>query len=314
MAQRELERMRLQGAVTDVVAAESKLQQLGLQLAQAETTFPVAEVVSARVELARAHDTLEAAQIGYREALDRPWEPQRVRDAHVAAVTEAERSVQLSRARLDSALNAQGAHALDLEMLEAQRSEMEAQLARALDAQAAYSVTLSLLAAEVALAQQRVEGLKSWTNPYLDPPSPGPIAQARAELRQAELTVAQLEWHLRGAELRAPFDGIVAAIYLSPGEWCTVGEPAIGLLDTTNWEVETRNVGELAIGRVRVGQEARVEVIAFRGQELQGKVVAISPIAVVQQGDTTYTLLIELEPTDLNLRPGMNAEVEILTD
>jgi hypothetical protein len=34
----------------------------------------------------------------------------------------------------------------------------------------------------------------------------------------------------------------------------------------------------------------------------------------VQQGDTTYTVFIELEPTDLNLRPGMNAEVAILTE
>jgi len=32
----------------------------------------------------------------------------------------------------------------------------------------------------------------------------------------------------------------------------------------------------------------------------------------VQQGDTTYTLMIELEPTDLNLRPGMTVQVEIL--
>jgi hypothetical protein len=34
----------------------------------------------------------------------------------------------------------------------------------------------------------------------------------------------------------------------------------------------------------------------------------------VQQGDTTYTLMIELEPTDLNLRPGMTARVEMLTE
>jgi hypothetical protein len=35
---------------------------------------------------------------------------------------------------------------------------------------------------------------------------------------------------------------------------------------------------------------------------------------VVQQGDTTYTVVIELKPTDLNLRPGMNAEVEIVAE
>jgi len=40
----------------------------------------------------------------------------------------------------------------------------------------------------------------------------------------------------------------------------------------------------------------------------------ISPIAVVQQGDTTYTLLIELDPTDLNLRPGMTAQMMIETE
>jgi hypothetical protein len=43
-------------------------------------------------------------------------------------------------------------------------------------------------------------------------------------------------------------------------------------------------------------------------------VVTISPVAVVQQGDTTYTLMIELEPTGLNLRPGMTAQVEIVVE
>jgi hypothetical protein len=42
--------------------------------------------------------------------------------------------------------------------------------------------------------------------------------------------------------------------------------------------------------------------------------LTISLVAVVQQGDMTYTLTIELEPIDLNLRPGMTARVEIVTD
>jgi hypothetical protein len=37
-------------------------------------------------------------------------------------------------------------------------------------------------------------------------------------------------------------------------------------------------------------------------------------VAVVQQGDTTYTLTIELEDTDLNLRPGMTVQVEVVAD
>jgi len=81
----------------------------------------------------------------------------------------------------------------------------------------------------------------------------------------------------------------------------------------SRWRIETKNVGELEIGRVRVGQEVLVRVNAFRDETLHGRVVTISPVAVVQQGDTTYTLMIELEPTDLNLRPGMTVQVEIVT-
>jgi HlyD family secretion protein len=133
-------------------------------------------------------------------------------------------------------------------------------------------------------------------------------------LRQAELTMAQLELQLQGAELRAPFDGVVSAVYLRPGEWGALGVPVVEIIDTTRWYAETRNVSELTIGQVQVGQKARVEVLALRSETLRGRVATISPVAVVQQGDTTYTLMIELDPTDLNLRPGMNVQVEILSE
>jgi HlyD family secretion protein len=77
------------------------------------------------------------------------------------------------------------------------------------------------------------------------------------------------------------------------------------------WRIETKNVGELRIGQVDIGQPVEVTINAFKGKTLSGKVLAISPVAIVQQGDTTYTLSIALEPTDLNLWPGMTARVEI---
>lgn len=143
---------------------------------------------------------------------------------------------------------------------------------------------------------------------------PEDVAVAEAQVGQARTALERAQLALSRAQLLAPFDGTVSAVYLSPGEWGAPGVPAVELLDTARWRVETRNVGELNIGRVRVGQQAIVRVIAFRDKELRGRVTIVSPVAVVQQGDTTYTLLIDLEPTQLNLRPGMNAEVEILTE
>jgi HlyD family secretion protein len=145
-------------------------------------------------------------------------------------------------------------------------------------------------------------------------PRPEDLAVVEAQVQQARTALERAQQALSQAQLAAPFDGAVSAVYLHPGEWAAAGAPVIELLDTTRWRVETRNIGELNIGRVEVGQDAIVRVLAFRGEELRGKVVAILPIAVVQQGDTTYTVSIELEPTDLNLRPGMNAEVEIVTE
>jgi HlyD family secretion protein len=145
-------------------------------------------------------------------------------------------------------------------------------------------------------------------------PRPEDVAVAEAQVQQARTALEHAKLALNRSELRAPFDGTVSAVYLHAGEWAAPGAPVVELLHTTRWLVETRNIGELNIGHVEVGQEAIVRVMAFRGEELRGNVVAISPVAVVQQGDTTYTVLIELESTDLNLHPGMNAEVEIMTE
>jgi multidrug resistance efflux pump len=140
------------------------------------------------------------------------------------------------------------------------------------------------------------------------------VAVAEAQVQQARTALARAQQALSQAQLVAPFDGTVSAVYLHPGEWAAAGAPVVELLDTGLWRVETRNIGELDIGRVKVGQVAIVRVMAFRGEELPGRVAAVSPVAVVQQGDTTYTVLIELESNDLNLRPGMNVEVEILVE
>jgi len=107
---------------------------------------------------------------------------------------------------------------------------------------------------------------------------------------------------------------VVSAVLVDPGEWATLGATAIEVLDLSRWRVETKNVGELQIGRVEIGQSVHVWANAFRDELLTGRVIAISPDAVVQQGDITYTLIIALEPTKLNLRPGMTARVEILSD
>ena len=138
------------------------------------------------------------------------------------------------------------------------------------------------------------------------------LAQASVEAARAQLQAAQMQ--LDQLTLNAPIEGMISVIYIDEGEWAMPGAVVIEMLDLSSWLVETKNVGELQIGQVHIGQRAQVRFNTFQGETVSGQVIAISPQAVVQQGDITYTLVIALEPTDLNLRPGMTARVEIMIE
>ena len=144
-----------------------------------------------------------------------------------------------------------------------------------------------------------------------------PLAATGSKLSQLRLTSETLqaaEKKLERFRLVAPIDGVVAALKIDAFEWTTPGATVIQLLDVSHWRLMTRNVGELQIGRIKLGQETQVVVNAFRNDELTGQIAEIAPDSTVQQGDVTYTLWIELDPTDLNLRPGMTAQVVIITE
>jgi multidrug efflux pump subunit AcrA (membrane-fusion protein) len=310
-AQLQLEQATHQDQEIAVDIAQLGVQQVAVQTQQVRAQSPTAEVAIAEIQVARAQDALARVQDEYRKALDRPWEPQSVRDGLVQAVQQAEWDLGLAKAHLDAAQSAQRAYQYSLDALDVQRSISRLQATQAMDAQAAYTVTLALHAAQIERAQLTLDALEAWTNPLLDPIAQHEIDQARARLRQAELAAEQLALQIEGAALRAPFDGVISAVNARPGEWAQPGAPVLEILDTTRWYIETRNVSELTIGQVRVGQRALVQVLALDKAEIEGTVDTISPVAVVQQGDTTYTLMIALEPTALRLQPGMNAQVEI---
>lgn len=168
---------------------------------------------------------------------------------------------------------------------------------------------------QVAFAEARVANAQAQLDMAMSAnPTAEKLSLARAEVDSARLNLELAQAQLDKMTLTAPFDGVISAIELHEGEWAVPGVAVIELLDTSAWMIETKNVGELQIGRVEIGQVVLIRVNAFQGETLDGRVVAISPDAVVQQGDTTYTLLIELDPTELNLRPGMTARVEILLE
>jgi len=300
-----LDTTELQRGVTQ---AELELETAQTQLAQLQAqATPVPErVLAATATITGAQAALtqarvQASQRGNQDIIDQ------------AALKQAERALSDAQSEYEKVLNDPRTHTWAPSSPQARtlaevQDHYDVVLAQYRMYAADHGYTVTVADAEAQLAQAQLALYEAQ-----HPVTPEKITLAQLDVEHAQQALEAAQADLARAMLLAPFDGVVSAVPVSVGEWAAPGATVVELLDVSRWRIETKNVGELEIGRVRVGQEVLVRVNAFRDETLHGRVVTISPVAVVQQGDTTYTLTIELEPTDLNLRPGMTAQVEIPT-
>ena len=133
------------------------------------------------------------------------------------------------------------------------------------------------------------------------------LAQAHLDAASARLELAKAM--VAKLTLSAPFDGMVAALHIIPGEWVMIGQPALVLADLEHLRVETTDLSERDVPKVEIGQPVTVLVKALN-QDLTGRVVEISPLADTLGGDVVYQTIIDLDGTVPGLRPGMSAEVQ----
>ncbi len=112
-------------------------------------------------------------------------------------------------------------------------------------------------------------------------------------------------------ELRAPIDGTLLSFNLKAGETASPGAPVAFVADTTTWTVETKDLAELDIAQVSLGQTVTVKLDAFPNEEFPGKVIAIDPVGKEYSGDMTYKVTVTLDKADPRFMWNMTANVDI---
>ena len=112
-------------------------------------------------------------------------------------------------------------------------------------------------------------------------------------------------------ELKAPFAGTVAEIVPLAGEQVGAGAVVMRLADLSAWQIETDDLTELDVVKVKVGAPASLTFDALPGVELTGKVVQIKPIGAEKQGDMTYTVVIQPDKHEDRLHWNMTATATI---
>ncbi|MFQ5434673.1 MAG: efflux RND transporter periplasmic adaptor subunit, partial [Anaerolineae bacterium] len=138
------------------------------------------------------------------------------------------------------------------------------------------------------------------------------LDQAALSLEQSEFALAQAQKNLADAQLLAPWSGTALTVEVSPGGMIGAGTPIITLLDTTSLQFQTSNLSERDLAQIQPGQSAAVTLKTFPNEPVSATVARIAPQASGVLGDAAlFTVILDLEATELELRPGMTGRVEI---
>jgi multidrug efflux pump subunit AcrA (membrane-fusion protein) len=111
------------------------------------------------------------------------------------------------------------------------------------------------------------------------------------------------------APVPSTLTGIVGRVYLDRGADVTLATPVALVVDVSSVRARA-DVPERYAGRVKLGQEVRVEVEAYPGKVFRGRVSKESP--VVDPDTRSAPIEVNLDNTDGRLRSGMFAKMTIV--
>jgi multidrug resistance efflux pump len=272
----ELQSAQASQAVVDARIAVRDAQR---RLDNLNVSSPTRDIEQARANLAILRDKLERARKDYRP-YEKKSEDNLVRAGLLSRVAQLEKDVRNSERKLNNLLGS--VNELDLA-----------------EAQADLDLAKARLETELRDEEIRKQG-----------PDPQDVALAQARIENARSQLSAAEAAFKDLELLAPFAGIATAVQVKPGQWVSPGQPVLELADLGSWHVETTDLNEIDVARIKVGDTALVTFDALPEVSMKGRVSSIAPKAAEGAG-VNYTVRVELADIPESLRWGMTAFVDI---
>lgn len=281
----------------DIAAAQTALDAANAAYQKVIAGPQSEDVASAEAALRSAEAALKQAQAKYDDAYRR--DPAGIGASPAALELErATNAYTATKASYDKAVKPadQAQVSAALQQVESARAALER--AR----RPASTFDIAQARAQVEEAQAQLDALKA-----------GPRSQqldaARAQVAAAQAQVQAIETQMKKLTLQAPITGMVSKLNIHVGEWVTPGQPVAALADLDHLRVETTDLSERDIPKVKLGQPVTVFVKALN-QDVTGRVSEISPLADMLGGDVVYKTTIDLDERLADLRAGMSVEVQ----
>ena len=276
-----------------IAVAQANLNRVAAGPTPDEVTAATAALYQAEAELRNAQSAYD--QVAWANDIGARPESLRLEQATI----EYERA----QAQSDNVIN--GATTEDIAIAQAQVRQ----------AQAAKNELLAAAhPADVATAQANLQAAQAGLDLLLAGARPEEIAAAEAQVAAAQAARLQAQAAVDETVLAAPFAGTISAIEVEVGEFVAPGMLVLKLGNSDTWVVETDDLSELDVVKLREHDAVEVTLDALPGVVLHGTIQHIQPASEFKRGDVTYTATVTLDATELDayageLRWGMTAAV-----
>ena len=146
------------------------------------------------------------------------------------------------------------------------------------------------------------------------------VAKAKAQVAQAQASLASVEEDLRNSTIVSPMDGLVLSRDVEVGDAVSsilvLGSQAtlVMTLGDMSTVYVLGKVDQADIGKVYLGQPARIVVESFKDKKFEGKVTKISPLGVEKDNVTTFEVRVSIQNPSGELKANMSANAEIILE
>jgi HlyD family secretion protein len=139
---------------------------------------------------------------------------------------------------------------------------------------------------------------------------------AQTQVEQAAAALRTAETNLFYTRIVSPVDGVVISRSVDVGQTVAASfqTPTLFVIaaDLTKMQIDT-TVDEADISAVKAGDEAEFTVDAYSEETFKGVVEQVRNAATTVQNVVTYDVVVKVDNQDLKLKPGMTADVSIIT-
>jgi HlyD family secretion protein len=158
---------------------------------------------------------------------------------------------------------------------------------------------------DLALKKAKLDDAQRTYDRLKQGPNPADIAAAQARVDAAQATV-------NSASIIAPFSGTVTQAVPLSGDQVAAASPAFRIDDLSDLLVDVQ-VSEVDINSVAPNQPAVLTLDAIPGKSYHGQVTEVSQAGDQTSGAVNFTVTVQLTDADADVKPGMTAAVNIVT-